>query len=256
MPPRDTAGSAGIAGWLRLAIRSLVATGLLAGCLLAYPLGKLARGRNPVPRLLFAGLLPIVGVRVAVSGTRPRAPAILLANHVSWIDILALAAITGTAFVAHDGLAGHPLLRFLCRLNRTIFIARSDRASVAGQVDQVRAGLGQSGVLTIFPEGTTSDGTGLLPFKSSLLAAAEGNEAKVAIHPVWLDYGPRAAEIAWFDAEPGLQNVMRILSRAKPIELGVHLLPALGPDQSAGRKAIATAAREAVVERMSQRVAL
>jgi 1-acyl-sn-glycerol-3-phosphate acyltransferase len=250
------AGRIGLAGRLRIAVRAFATLGWLGACLVLYAFAAPLPGRNPVSRLFLGGLLRVVGARMTIVGKRPSSPAILLANHVSWIDILALAGATGTAFVAHDGLAGNPILRFLCRLNRTVFIARHDRASIGGQVDQVQQGLLETGVLTLFPEGTTNDGATLLPFKSSLLAAVEGSDTQVAVLPVWLDYGAEATDIAWAGDEPGLANVLRLLARSKPVHVTVHLLPPLASQQRKDRKTIATAAREAIAATADQRVAL
>src|SRR5690606_33267301 len=140
-----------------------------------------------------------------------------LANHLSWIDILALAGASRTAFVAHSGLSQNVALAWLCRQNDTLFITRDRRSSVAAQVAQVRERLGRHR-LTIFPEATTGDGNGLLPFRSSLLSAAEGLAGEVPIQPVVLDYRD-AAEIAWLDGEPGLDNFIKVMARTRPIRL-------------------------------------
>jgi 1-acyl-sn-glycerol-3-phosphate acyltransferase len=256
MSPSPPAGRIGLAGRLRIAVRAFVTLGWLVTGLVLYALAAPLPGRNPVSRLFLGGMLRIVGARLTIAGERPTQPAILLANHVSWIDILALAGATGTAFVAHDGLAGNPVLRFLCRLNRTVFIARHDRASIGGQIGQVQQGLREAGVLTLFPEGTTNDGRALLPFKSSLLAAVEGSGAEVAILPVWLDYGAEAPDIAWAEDEPGLTNVLRLLARSRPVHVTVHLLPSLAADERRDRKMIAAAARDAIAAKTDQRVAL
>jgi 1-acyl-sn-glycerol-3-phosphate acyltransferase len=229
---------------------------LLVACLPLYGLAAPLPGRNRVPRLFLSGVLRIVGGDLTVGGERAQAPSILLANHLSWIDIPALAAATGTAFVAHDGLAIHPVIRFLCKLNRTVFIARNNRASVARQVDQVREGLRESSVLTLFPEGTTGDGPDLLDFKSSLLAAVEQSASDVAIRPVWVDYGELAGAFAWAGNEPGLSNAARILARKGRFTVTTHLLPPLSGQQRKGRKAIATAAHDAIADQINQRVAL
>ncbi|VWX46948.1 1-acyl-sn-glycerol-3-phosphate acyltransferase [Novosphingobium sp. 9U] len=236
----------GVAGRLRLALRGAALVGWLALCLALYGLRAILPGRNWVPRLFLGGTLRIVGARLRVLGERAPAPCFLIANHLSWMDILALAGATGTAFVAHDGLAGNPALRFLCRLNRTVFIARGERGSVAGQVEQVQEGLHESGVLTLFPEGTCDDGVTLLPFKSSLLAAVDGGDQTVAIQPVWIDYGAEAGEIAWFGDEGGLANFTRVLARARPVQVTLHMLAPLGPQERQDRKTIAAAAREAI----------
>ncbi|MET1755635.1 lysophospholipid acyltransferase family protein [Novosphingobium sp. RD2P27] len=252
-----TAGRIGPVGWLRIVFRSLGGFALLLTCLLLYPLGAAWPGRrNPVPRMFLSGMLRVVGGRLTVVGECITAPSILLANHVSWLDILALARASGTAFVAHDGLAGHPVARFLCHLNRTVFIARHDRGTIPTQIAQVQAGLCESGVLTLFPEGTTGDGLHLMPFKSSLLAAIELSEENIAIRPVWVDYGPQAAKIAWFGEESGLANAKRILAQANPVTITVHLLPPIAAAQRQNRKTIAAAALGAIAKRSDQRVAL
>lgn len=205
---------------------------------------------RPWPRRFLGGVAWIAGVDVRIEGKRVGKSTFLLANHVSWIDIAALASASGTAFVAHDGLAGIPLLRRLCAMNDTVFIARHDRASVHHQVEQVRAAIAEGGALTIFPEGTTSDGTGLLPFKSSLLSAFDPPPAGVAIQPVLLDYGPDAAAIAWIGEEHGLDNFLRILASAKPVDLTIRFLPPLDGEALTNRKAIAAAAQAAILAAM------
>ncbi len=236
----------GVAGRLRIGLRLALLLGWLIACLLLYGLRALLPGCNRVAPLFLRGTLRIVGGRLHVRGTRASTPCFLIANHLSWLDILALAGATGTAFVAHDGLAGNAGLRFLCRLNRTVFIARSERGTVGEQVGQLQQGLRESGVLTLFPEGTTNDGQTLRPFKSSLLAAVDGGDDTVAIQPVWLDYGPDAPDIAWFGAETGLANALRLMARAKPVPVTVHLLPPLAGQERSTRKTIAAAAREAI----------
>ncbi|EIZ78635.1 1-acyl-sn-glycerol-3-phosphate acyltransferase [Novosphingobium sp. Rr 2-17] len=201
--------------------------------------------RNPVPRR-FLGLIGwIAGARVHVRGERTARNVFYLANHVSWIDILALAGKTGCAFVAHDGLAQIGPLRWLCQLNDTVFIARHSRASVARQIEQVRTALVDTGALAIFPEGTCGDGSALLPFKSSLLSALEGETAHIPVQPVWIDYGPQVHKIAWTD-EPGLSNALRMLARLRPIDLTLHFLPPLNAEARADRKRMAHAARAAI----------
>lgn len=253
---RPVADRLTLGGRLRVARRAVTAVAWLALCLVLYGIRALLPGRSGVPRLFLHGALRIAGARLAIVGERACAPSFLIANHVSWIDILALSAATGTAFVAHDGLAAHKLLRFLCRLNRTVFIARSARASVVGQIAQVQEGLHESGILTLFPEGTTGDGITMAPFKSSLLAAIVASESGVAIRPVWIDYGAQAPEIAWCGDEPGLANAIRLAARRRPLTFTVHLLPALTAAQRQDRKAIATAARAAIATQADQRVAL
>ena len=183
-----------VIAWPLIAARIALMAVLLVLCLPFYYLWRLLGLSRRWPRVFLAGVGLIAGLRLTIRG-EPRPGALLIANHVSWLDIPALARATGTAFVGHSGLAEIALVRHLCAMNDTVFVARHDRASVAGQVEQVRAAIAGTGALTIFPEGTTSDGAALLPFKSSLLAAAEALPRGVAVQPVLLalDTAPSVA---------------------------------------------------------------
>jgi len=216
-------------------------------CIALHYLWQLARRVSPWPRLFLGGITWVAGVDVTLAGKPAPGGTVLLANHVSWIDVPAIAGASGAAFVAHDGLAAVPLLRWLCRMNGTVFIARHDRASVAAQVAQVRAAIRERSALAIFPEGTTSDGTGALPFKSSLLSALDPLPPGIAVQPVRLDYGAGAADIAWVGEEHGLANFLRILARWRPLPLTLHFLPPLAGEALANRKTIAAAARGAIL---------
>jgi 1-acyl-sn-glycerol-3-phosphate acyltransferase len=240
-------------GQLRVIVRIGAMAALLTACIPLYYLCRLTGLHNPFPRLFLAGVGWLAGVDLQVTGERPHG-ALLIANHVSWIDIPAIAGATGSAFVGHDGLASTTLLRHLCAMNDTVFIARHDRTKVSEQIAQVRAAILDTGALTIFPEGTTSDGTGLLPFKSSLLSAALPLPAGVAVVPVLLDYGTEAAALAWVGDEPGLTNFRRILARAKPVRLTVHFLPALSGEALVDRKTITAAAQAAIAGAIKQNI--
>lgn len=213
--------------------------------LLARSLGR----RDALPPLFLAGIGWIAGLRVTVEG-RPHPGALLLANHVSWLDILALAGKSRAIFVAHEGLAGHRFLRWLCEQNSTIFIARSRRGTVNRQVEQLRQALGKRPVV-LFPEGTTGDGTNLLPFKSSLLSAVEPLPEGVTVQPVLLAYRD-APDIAWSGGEAGLDNTRRILTRRRPVRLTIRFLQPLRTQALAGRKAMAAAAHEAIQRALAE----
>ncbi len=238
-------------GWLRVTLRLLGMVLLLVACLPLYYLCHWTMPRNPVPPFFLAGVGKLAGLRMTVQGQKVHRGALLIGNHVSWLDIPALAATTGSAFVGHDGLASMPVLKWLCAMNNTVFIARHERASVHSQVEQVREALSESGALTIFPEGTTSDGTGLLPFKSSLLSAFEPMPAGITVQPVLLDYGPESADIAWIGEEHGLDNFLRMLARRRPIELRIVFLPVLAGSDLASRKTIVSAARTAMLQALA-----
>ncbi len=243
-PPRNRIGAL---GQLRIIARVTAMVILLMACVVFYYLFRFLPLHNPWPRLFLSGVAWIAGVKIRVTGEKPAGGAFILANHVSWIDIPALAHACGSAFVGHDGLAITPLMGWLCRMNDTVFVARHDRTSVAAQVEQVRTALRFTGALTIFPEGTTSDGTGLLPFKSSLLSALEPVPDGVAVVPVLLDYGSEAADVAWVGTEHGLDNFRRIIARGRSVVLTVRFLAPLTGDEVKDRKAMAAAGRAAML---------
>jgi lyso-ornithine lipid O-acyltransferase len=149
-----------------------------------------------------------------------------------------------SAFVSKDNL-GHGLLHWLADQNDTIYVKR---AHVRGAKDQALAlarALEGDKPVTIFPEGTTGPGTFLLPFRSTLLEAA--NYAReVEIRPVAIDYGEARQEFGWFDEEPGKDNVLRLLGRRGTLRITIHLLPPLS--RGGDRKQLTAAARESIAQ--------
>lgn len=239
-------------GWRWLIIIRRVAAAWAAFILVApvHLLLTLLGLRSFIPPRFLRLVSWLIGMRVRVEGRPVRGRVLLLANHVSWMDILALAGASGAAFVAQGGLTKFRFLKWLCKQNQTLFVERERRGSVARQVEQLRAALIDRRV-AIFPEGTTSDGKALLPFKSALLAAAEGMDAfGVRVQPVALEYR-RAAAIAWHDGETGKDNVLRILARRRPIELTVRFLAPLSGSALGDRKAIAELARSAIARSLA-----
>lgn len=209
-------------------------------------------GRRDIVPPLFLGVLALIaGVRIRVVG-QPLPGALLLGNHVSWIDILALAGVSDTAFVAHDGLSQHRFLEWLCEQNETVFITRDQRGTVATQVGQVMARLGHRR-LTIFPEATTSDGISLLPFRSSLLSAVERVAHDVPVQPFALDFA-EPAHIAWVGDEPGMANFRKIMARTRPVDLTIHFLEPLAGEELANRKTMAAAAQAKVAAALGMEI--
>ena len=236
-------------GWALIGFRIVLMLVMLVVCAPLNLLWRLVGAGRWWPRVFLSSIGMIAGLHLKVEG-KPAKGALLLANHVSWLDIPALAHVTGSAFVAHDGLAAFPFLKWLCEMNDTVFIARTDRSSIAVQVQQVRAAMAERGTLTLFPEGTTSDGTGLLPFKSSLLSALDPLPVGAVVQPVLLAYED-AMRIAWVGEEHGLDNFKRILARLRPIRLTLVFLPPLENAALGDRKAISAAARAHIAGAMS-----
>jgi 1-acyl-sn-glycerol-3-phosphate acyltransferase len=204
---------------------------------------RLFGSRDIIPPLFLAIVARIVGVRIRVVG-EPLKHALLLGNHVSWLDILVMGGTSRSAFVAHSGLSEHPFLAWLCLQNETLFITRDQRGTVAEQVEQVIERLGHRR-LAIFPEATTGDGRSLLPFRSSLLSAIERLPHDITVQPFALDF-EEVENIAWAGEEPGLANFRKILARTKPVYLTIRFLDPLEGEELANRKTMAAAAQQRI----------
>lgn len=207
---------------------------------------------SPFPKWFLGVTGWIVGARVERYGTPLRRDVFFISNHVSWVDILTIAGASGTAFVAKAELGEVPVISWLCRLNRTVFVKRENRLGVAEQINALREALMDNWSVTVFPEGTTTDGHSLLPFKSSMLSVLEPPPPGVLVQPIVLDYGPVAEWIGWVGEEGGVNNFRRVLGRKGSFRLGIHFLEPFSPEEYRGRKAIAAKAREEIEARLEE----
>ena len=211
-------------------------------------LWRLLRLPSPWPRMFLGAAARIVGARVERIGTHLRRDVFYISNHVSWIDILALGGASGTAFVAKAEIAASPIVGWLAGLNRTVYVKRENRLGVADQINQLRDALEENWAITVFPEGTTTDGKSLLPFKTPMLRVLEPPPPGVMVQPVMLDYGDVGEEIRWVGVESGLNNARRILARKGSFRLCVTFLDPFEPHEFAGRKAVAAESRRRIEE--------
>ena len=241
-----------VGGWVRFSLR---ATAILLLLLVMVPLHysyRIFAYGSPFPMWFLRFTARIVGARVRANGTPLRRDVFFISNHLSWIDILALAGASGTAFVAKQELAEVPGIGWLCRLNRTVFVKRENRMGVAEQINALREALQDNWSVTVFPEGTVTDGQSLLPFKSSMLSVLEPPPPGVLVQPVMLDYGAVAEEIGWVGEETGLHNAMRVMARRGSFPMTIHFLEPFNPEEFRGRKAIAAKAREEIEVALTQ----
>jgi 1-acyl-sn-glycerol-3-phosphate acyltransferase len=216
---------------------------LLLICLVPHLIARLF-GASPIPPLFLAGTARICGARVRTVG-QPLAPhSLLIANHVSWLDILVLAGATRTRFVSKAEVRDHWLLRWLADQNDTLYIERQDRRAVPAQAREVAEALAQPRPLALFPEGTTGDGVTLLPFRPALLAAVAPAPPGTHVRPVAIDYGAMRRTLGWIDGESGKANALKLLGRSGSFPVIVRLLAPLPPDED--RKAMARDARAAI----------
>ena len=235
-----------VAGWVRFSLRAF---GILLLLLVFVPLHYLYRifaYGSPFPMLFLRFTAWIVGARVKIVGTPLRRDVFFISNHISWVDILSMAGASGTAFGAKQELSEVPVIGWLCGLNRTVFVKRENRMGVAEQINALREALQDNWSVTVFPEGTVTDGHSLLPFKSSMISVLEPPPAGVMVQPVVLDYGENAEDIAWIGEESGLHNAMRVMARKGSFPLSLHYLEPFSPVDYRGRKAVAAKAREEI----------
>ena len=200
--------------------------------------------RSPWPQRFLAAAAWICGARVQCVGKPVGRHTLIIANHTSWLDILILAGATNCAFVSKDTL-GHGLLHWLADQNATVYVKRGHVKGAKDQAIALAAALEGDKPVTVFPEGTTGPGVHLLPFRSTLLEAANFAAKDIQIRPIAVDYGAAAAEVGWFH-EPGMQNVKRILNRRGTLPVTLHRLDPL--DRSGDRKQLTHEAREAIVQ--------
>lgn len=195
----------------------------------------------------------ILGIVVTVSGPKPRLPALLVANHVSWLDIVVLGALTPTVFLSKYEVRRWPVVGWLAARAGTLFIRRGD-GEAGGITEQIAARLRGGAMLTLFPEGTTTDGRDVRPFFPRLLAAA--SSAQTPIVPVALRYhvGGDHDPVAPYTGDQSIADNLAGLMRRERTEVHVTVGDAILPGDR-GRRELAQAAREAIVAALAKHAA-
>jgi 1-acyl-sn-glycerol-3-phosphate acyltransferase len=148
--------------------------------------------------------------------------------------------------VSKDNL-GAGFIHWLADQNHTVYVKRTHVKGAKDQAIAIAAALEREQPVALFPEGTTGPGTHLLPFRSTLLEAANYAAKDVEIRPVVIDYGAAAADVGWWH-EPGSDNVRRVLGRRGVLPVTVSLLAPL--DRDGDRKQLAGQARDAIARKL------
>lgn len=141
----------------------------------------------------------VLGVRIAVQGSpSPERPVLIVANHMSWLDITVISTLLPLCFVAKSEVASWPLFGTFARLQRSIFIDRNRRTATGAASREIGARIAAGDAVVLFAEGTTNDGNRVLPFRSALLGAARdalaeaGHTRHVVVQPLTVAYPRRA----------------------------------------------------------------
>jgi 1-acyl-sn-glycerol-3-phosphate acyltransferase len=224
--------------------RTSVALFVLAFCLIGYTLTWPVRRRIGWPRFFLQWFGEAMGLEVRIEGRPLGRDVLYVANHVSWLDILALGGATPTWFISKDDVGGWPLVGMLARIGGTIFIDRNSRRAAHGQVDQLGQALLGHHPITLFPEGTTGDGRSLFPFRPALFASVAPPPIGISVQPVAIDYDAAANEISWTGDEDLGPNARKVLGRPGRLRCTIRFLPPLEPSND--RKALAAQAQSAI----------
>lgn len=183
-------------GWLRLVfVLCCVAVATVA----LAPLQLLAMktgwcGENRIRSLWHKLNVWAMGFRIHTVGhPSEKRPLLIASNHISWTDIEIMASRHDISFIAKSELSGWPVIGWLSRLQRPVYIERDRKRKSGEQASEIARRLAAREAIVLFPEGTTADGNMILPFKSSLfgaaaMAIAEGAAERVYVQPVAIVY--------------------------------------------------------------------
>ncbi|MDD2914827.1 MAG: lysophospholipid acyltransferase family protein [Gallionella sp.] len=225
---------------------------LLFGMLLAifYPYFNQARQRK-ILKLWSRHLLDILNIGIRTEGQRPvrgESGCMVVANHISWLDIFVLNAIYPSRFIAKAEVRNWPLIGWLCKRSNTIFIERALRQNAASINRQVSSLLKQGICVGLFPEGTTTDGKQVGHFHSALIQPAI--DAGAMLCPIALHYQDEVGEpgdTAAFTGDTTLaQSIWKIL-RCRQLDALVIFTPALIATGE-NRRVLARTAQEAIAQ--------
>ncbi|WP_028357161.1 lysophospholipid acyltransferase family protein [Brackiella oedipodis] len=170
-------------------------------------------------------LMHCCAVKIIIRGQPVRQESVMwVANHVSWVDVFILNSVRNTIFVAKKEIRDWPIIGWLVAVVGTIFIERGNRNVVSAIAQQLQRLLTQNYCIGLFPEGTTSEGFGMLNIHHGLLSAPL--QAKVQIQPVALVYrhnDQRSGLVAFVGEQTLVHNIWVLLS-SRNISVTAHFL--------------------------------
>nr|WP_221375766.1 lysophospholipid acyltransferase family protein [Actinoplanes polyasparticus] len=228
---RDAAGRHAFPGVATL--RMILLAVVLVGGLLLAPLL-----RGLVLRGVARAMLAVLGVRLVRRGPALKPGSLLVANHVSWLDILVLTAVSPVRLVAKGEVGAWPGIGSLAGLSGAIFIDRSRPKALPATVAEVAAALRSGRTVAAFPEGTTFCGTSQGRFRPALFQAAV--DAGAPVVPASIRYDSTAAA---FIGDDTLVDSVRRVAALRSLKVTLVTAPALRPEPGADRRLLARAAQ-------------
>jgi lyso-ornithine lipid O-acyltransferase len=216
--------------------------------------------RRWLPIVFHRLIARIIALRITVKGT-PSAdrPMLILSNHVSWLDIIAIGTVMPVSFVAKAEIEGWPVFGLMAKLQRSIFVDRNKRSETAKTTTEIAERLAEGDPIVLFAESTTSDGNRILPFRSALVGAAReailaGGGQHVSLQPLALAYHGAdglptgrmgRARIGWYGDMEMVPHLVGIL-RGGPLDVTLAFGDAIAFDQATDRKALTKQAEDQV----------
>lgn len=170
--------------WRLSVVFAMISGGIFTACLIFPLLGQTTR--RSVKQRWAAFLVYTLGLRIEANTRALPTGVLVVCNHISWLDVFILNALAPTTFVCKDDVKNWPALGTLVAHSGTLFIERGSRSAAARTAHSMAERLRQGERVAVFPEGTTTQGTTLLPFRAALFQAAI--EAKTGVQPVALRY--------------------------------------------------------------------
>ena len=213
-----------------------------------------------LPVLFHKILLLLFGVRFTIDGRLSKSrPLLLVANHVSWLDIVVLGSIAPLSFVAKSEMASWPVFGTLAKLQRTVFVKREERRKVGQQASEIANRMTAREIMVLFPEGTTSDGHQLLPFKTPLFEAAKlalisSPVENAVVQPIAINYTrlhgmtlgrAKRSHVAW-PGEIGLGESLIPIIREGALDVTVHVGEPIILTEASNRKIISANASKSI----------
>jgi 1-acyl-sn-glycerol-3-phosphate acyltransferase len=207
-----------------------------------------------------AKILRAFNVSVSVTGSGELAnaePCLILSNHLSYLDILMLSSVRPSLFLSHTGIEKEPLIGRLATNGGTLFVNRSSKSKLESEMHRFAGMLKAGNTVTLFPEGTTGDGTGIMPFHSAFIGAAIIAEKPVL--PICIQYESfngepitpqNKANVFIYGKASFLGHIKNIFLKEEEMSVNIHVYERIFPcDMS--RKEISNRAREQIMERFA-----
>jgi 1-acyl-sn-glycerol-3-phosphate acyltransferase len=236
-------GASKVRAWRRLIGMAV----LLLPCVPLHYLWRAVRLPSPWPSRYMRWAASSAGAAVRTTGKVIPRDALIVANHISCLDILILAGASGVRFVSKSEVEHWPLVGWLASLNRTVYVARAERGRVQEQATALSDAIAEHQPVALFAEGSTGDGRAIGPFRASLLAAMVPPPPGAMLQPVVIDYGHEAPVVAWNQDTSIGHETMRLLAMPGRRQVTIRFLDPIDPLTLPDRKALATAARDAMI---------